>query len=718
MQEKLEQTSAEQQSTPPGVASPDYSHYLPLGIDLRGKHCLVIGGGRIGQRKAHSLLLHQADVTVVSPNATSTLQQWAEQGLLKICEESYHPDHLAGAFLVIAATDDKTLNARIGDHAEAANLLHCVASAAGRSRVIFPARWDGPDVSIAVHTHGRNCRHASRIRDRLAAYLDGAAAQAENLILLGVDRRDLPNGDLHCTDLAESGITEGLILSTCRRWEFYGLTDAPRAARRGLQTALQAHTPDLPPEKIYCRSGLGAFHHLLRIASGLDSSLIGETDIVGQLRDALDSGHLTPQSPLRAIVEHILTLQRDVRKTSGLNDCDLDWSRTVARYVSNHLADHAGKRLAIFGCGKLSRAIVHSLQGSGFVIDIYSHRAKDIQSEWQDSTGLSPQPLSALNHLQPTSAMILATRLSDNLKALANIKAIAQESACLILDLDGGHDGLQTVAGGYHRVDEIGSMQLNAAQADAATRAEVKATESSLRWWHSQHPLLAPDEALQLGTRNSLLARRQVKEFLSLLETLLPGLQVEVREYSSPGDRDQTIPLPAVEGDDFFTRDLDHALLSGEIDLAVHSAKDMPEQLSAGLTVAAVLPSVARWDALVSRTGLRLDELPAGARIGTSSQRRIDGLRRLRDDLSVCEIRGNVPDRLAQMDAGRYDALILAVAGLTRLALADRITEIFPQEVFPVAAGQGSLAVVVRSDDHPLRKLLAPLDLAGREDRP
>lgn len=719
VQEKLEQTAAGPHEEPHDTTSPAYSHYLPLGIDLRGKPCLVIGGGRIGQRKAHALLLHQADVTVVSPDATAAIQQWASQGRLRLLPEAYHRDHLAGAFLVIAATDDKTLNARIGEQAESANLLHCVASAAGRSRVIFPARWDGPDVSIAVHTHGRNCRHASRIRDRLAAFLDGTAAQAEHLTLLGVDRRDTAQGLDPSNVLQTCDIDDGMVLSTCRRWEVYCLPETPRTARRALQATLQKHQAALPPDRIYCRTGLGAFHHLLRIASGLDSPLIGETDIVGQLRDALASARLACQSPLKAIVEQVLKLQRDVRKTSGLSACHADWSDTVVRHIQNHLRTHAARHLTIVGCGKLSRAIVESLQHEDLGITLYSHRAHAITDEWQRAYNLAPQPMNALQQTEARdAAVVLATRVTDEPETLQALAAIARRPASMVIDLDGSHAMLRTATGRYDHVDDLGSMQLSATQAQAATLAETETTRCSLQWWHSQHPQDAPDEPLRIGSRNSLLARRQTTEFLSLLQTLLPAVQTETLNYATPGDRDRTTPLPIVEAEDFFTRDLDNALRSGEIDLAIHSTKDLPAQPSPGLAIAAILPSVARWDALVSRDHLRLDELAAGARVGTSSRRRIDNLTHLRHDLTLCDIRGNVPDRLAQMDAGQYDALVLAVAGLTRLGLADRITEIFPREVFPVTAGQGSLAVLVRSDDLPLRKLLAPLDLAALEDRP
>jgi len=223
---------------------------------------------------------------------------------------------------------------------------------------------------------------------------------------------------------------------------------------------------------------------------------------------------------------------------------------------------------------------------------------------------------------------------------------------------------------------------------------------------------------IRLGTRGSRLALAQTEEFRSHLAILLPDARLELVEHSTPGDRDKKTPLPDVRTDDFFTRDLDRSLLRGEIDMAVHSAKDMPTRIPKGLRVAAVTPSPAPWECLISRTGRPLSGLDAGARVGTSSARRRDLLRAARPDVVPCEIRGDVPDRLRQLDEGRYDALILAAVGLIRLGLEERVSEVFPATKLPPPAGQGSLAVAVRGDDDRLSQWLAPLDLGSREGLP
>ena len=167
-----------------------------------------------------------------------------------------------------------------------------------------------------------------------------------------------------------------------------------------------------------------------------------------------------------------------------------------------------------------------------------------------------------------------------------------------------------------------------------------------------------------------------------------------------------------MEGTGFFTSTLERALLAREIDLAVHSFKDLPVAMSRGLAVAAVPMRARVEDALCARGGHPLAALPAGARVGTSSLRRTTQLRALRSDLSFEPLRGNVPTRLDRIARGELDAVVLAVAGLERLGLLDRATEIFFVERVLPAPAQGAIAVQVRAGDEPLRRALSAIDHA------
>ena len=216
--------------------------------------------------------------------------------------------------------------------------------------------------------------------------------------------------------------------------------------------------------------------------------------------------------------------------------------------------------------------------------------------------------------------------------------------------------------------------------------------------------------ALRLGTRASALARWQTAHVVALLHALDPDLAIETVELSSPGDELPEVPIEHMDGVGFFTSTLERALLAGEIDVAVHSFKDLPVEGSPDLVVAAVPPRAPAEDALCGRDRLTLAGLPAGARVGTSSARRTAQLRALRPDLACVPLRGNVPTRLERVARRELDAVVLARAGLERLGLAAHITEVFPLARVLPAPAQGALAVQARAADAALVRRLGALD--------
>jgi hydroxymethylbilane synthase len=214
---------------------------------------------------------------------------------------------------------------------------------------------------------------------------------------------------------------------------------------------------------------------------------------------------------------------------------------------------------------------------------------------------------------------------------------------------------------------------------------------------------------LRLATRGSDLALWQANRVAALLRAAHPRLDISVERFRTRGDR-EIGPLAELGGRGLFTAEVDHALLDGDADLAVHSLKDLPIEAPEGLVVAAVPARGPVEDALVTRDRSPLESLPAGATLGTSSPRRAAFLRSARPDLEVVDLRGNVPTRLARVAEGKLDGTVLARAGLERLGLADRIAEILgPPQLLP-APGQGALAIVVRADDRATRDAVAPLD--------
>jgi hydroxymethylbilane synthase len=216
---------------------------------------------------------------------------------------------------------------------------------------------------------------------------------------------------------------------------------------------------------------------------------------------------------------------------------------------------------------------------------------------------------------------------------------------------------------------------------------------------------------LRIGTRGSALALWQAERVSARLTAAAAAPRVQIVTVATTGDIVTDVPLSQVEGKAFFTKELDEALLDGRIDLAVHSLKDVAVELPRGLVLAAVPEREDPRDALVVRGDARgLEGLRRGARIATSSVRRRAFIRRARPDLEVLELRGNVPTRVRLLDAGQFDAIVVAVAGLKRLGMEDRISAYLDPYEFPPAAAQGALAVCTRADDAEVRARVAALD--------
>lgn len=219
-------------------------------------------------------------------------------------------------------------------------------------------------------------------------------------------------------------------------------------------------------------------------------------------------------------------------------------------------------------------------------------------------------------------------------------------------------------------------------------------------------------DPLRFGTRRSPLARWQTQHVRSRLEAALEGLLTDERTYSTEGDRRLDVPLPEVGGKGLFTLELERALLAGEIDAAVHSLKDLPTGDPEGLTLGAVTSRADVRDALVSPRYGTLEALPHGALVGTSSPRRAAQILRIRPDLRLESIRGNVGTRLRKVDEGGYDAALFACAGLERLGLMARAIDILSLDAMLPAPGQAALAVQARSGDTRVLAALAAIDEA------
>jgi hydroxymethylbilane synthase len=213
-----------------------------------------------------------------------------------------------------------------------------------------------------------------------------------------------------------------------------------------------------------------------------------------------------------------------------------------------------------------------------------------------------------------------------------------------------------------------------------------------------------------IGTRGSKLALTQTETVRLALQQMHAGLQVTAVRITTTGDRIQDRPLSQVGGKALFVTEIENALRDGSIQLAVHSAKDIPSDLPHDMRIAACLPRVDPRDALISRVSADFDSLPLGARVGTSSPRRACQLRSLRPDLELLDIRGNVDTRLAKLESGQFDAIVLAAAGLTRLGLQHHITQYMPFELMLPAGSQGAIAIEVYGENAEVQALVAAIN--------
>ena len=212
---------------------------------------------------------------------------------------------------------------------------------------------------------------------------------------------------------------------------------------------------------------------------------------------------------------------------------------------------------------------------------------------------------------------------------------------------------------------------------------------------------------IRIGTRGSLLARWQAEHVKERLTAL--GHEVSLVVITTTGDRLLDRRLEAVGGKGAFLKEIEDALEAREVDLAVHSLKDVPTVLPDGLDLCAILERADPRDALLS-SGASLDDLPRGATVGTTSLRRQAQLRAVRPDLSIADLRGNVDTRIRRLREGRFDAILLAMAGLVRLGRVDEVTEPLDPRRFVPAPGQGAIALECRAEDTAVREAVAPLD--------
>ncbi|MFH1615251.1 MAG: hydroxymethylbilane synthase [Planctomycetota bacterium] len=696
------------------------SVYLPLGIDMTDVRCLIVGGGRIAERKAKTLLSSNASVTILSPSVTDWLSYLAGIGQLCWLQSEYRSEYPADYDFIIAATSDQILNIEIGEDVRRLGKLYCVVSSGRYSKVIFPAIYKNEMLTVAVHSNGTNCRYSRAIRNRIAVQMEQPNGLLQQLTMFGFDRAALSREAFNRLKIFESTFAQNnfardevLILATCQRWECYIQSSSSRQLAGEMLSKLK-EISGLSWEEcktnIQYKQGHMAYYHLLNICLGLDSHFVGETEIVSQLRCAMAKWISSEKSQLHDTFSSVLLAARKIRQSSNLTPAGKSWSSNITSLINENVGYAKKANILVVGNGCLSRSVIEEIIISGHkVVNFSRHFEKTNASQ---NIGYPVHHTDEIgNFLNCADGLVVCSELTP--KAIAALKCCKPLYRLFIIDIEGYKDVLQREKNksGYFGLKEIPRIELTAEKVRSIANARLKAVEQSLIWHGTQKAVKPPVGIIRIGARKSPLSKAQAAEIQGLLKALAEDIKLEEVFIDTPCDRNRKTPLPQVRDDDFFTRDIDCALLAGEIDIAVHSVKDLPQRSIPGLTVVAVTPAIAFWECLISRNNIPLQSLPERAIVGTSSIRRRENLVRLRPDLKAVDVRGNIQDRIEQLDAGKFNALILACAGLIRLGLTDRITEVFPEKLFPYTPGQGSLALVVRENDLELINFLKPLDL-------
>ena len=525
---------------------------------------------------------------------------------------------------------------------------------------------------------------------------------------------------------SRSGLSGAVILSTCNRVELYAQTENRQEGFESLENYLcAARDRDLSSFRpyLYRYDNKGAIRHLFAVASGLDSQIPGERQIWEQVRSACDmAGSVrTLTGEMKEIFIRSLRVGNKVRRETKISQGNVSIGSLTRRVITEFLGELGGRKVVIIGTGKMAALVGKYLSRAGVEMVLVSNRNFQKAARLARELGATAVRFSGLSlHLNQADVLISATASPHLIVKAGDL--VTTRRPLLIVDLAVPRD-VEAAAGQLPGItlfdlDDLGRLaeeNLNRRRGEAELAGKLVEREMEQLWKKLLNPdcvVGAPNRIIRvkIGTRTSRLALKQVEEIIRALKGLYPEIEIAVVGFKTAGDRDKVTPLARMEKKDFFTDEIDRALLEKRIDCAVHSAKDLPDPLPEGLIVAALTSSIDRDEVLISRSGLKLNQLPRGARIGTSSIRRKEQVNAIRPDLEVVDLRGNIEERLEKLETGDLDGIIIAAAGLIRLGLEARITQRIPSELIQPHPLQGALAVVVREGDGEMVEIFSELN--------
>ncbi len=471
-----------------------------------------------------------------------------------------------------------------------------------------------------------------------------------------------------------------ILLQTCNRVElYYGEGDVPDEVAR----------------------------HLFRVVCGLESAIIGERAVQGQVKEAYAMARQTQKlsAELHKLFECALEVGKRVRTETQISHGAVSHSLAAIEIIQQEQIDLRHAHITIIGVNKLTEEIIKFLLNKKAQLLFLANRTEEKARRMAEPYGIKICRLEDKRaFLKDTDILISATSAPD---IIIRPDDLPQDKPMLAIDLAFPRDidpAVADLAGVtlYNLHDVECQVRNNiSVREEEVKKAEVMIEEKIKELRELMERRQRFRQAIRVTARDSRLSQIQVQEVFSRY----PHVPYRLLTRRSYGDKHLAISLLDGEApDDMFTRELDRALLTGKADIAIHSAKDLPERLHPDLEVIALYEAFDKSDSLVSRDHLKLAALPAGSIVGTSSPLRKAELLHQRPDLTVVGIRGCIEERVQQVHRGQIDAAIVATCALKRLGMEDEIAEVLPFATHPM---QGRLAITARKDRPELKALFA-----------
>ncbi|MFN4245233.1 MAG: glutamyl-tRNA reductase [Brevinematia bacterium] len=516
-----------------------------------------------------------------------------------------------------------------------------------------------------------------------------------------------------------SFIEEVVIISTCNRFEIYGHTS--RYSKNEINNIILSSLNVLPSDRrfFYFITSEDAIRHIFNVASGLDSKIIGESQIYDQVKKSYYYALSIRKTRyfLNKLFQKALFVASKVRKKYSIGDGNVSLGSIIKNEISKVFRS---PKILIVGTGEVVKSIIPHLKTISNNIRLISTKHLDRAISLSRTFNINFGKFRSLKKIiKDYNVIITATNCPFPIIDNKYLKKIKYNT--LIFDLaiprNVKIDFIPNNIKLYNIDDicEISNENISDRKsfvlpAKELINHEVMNFMDSIKCDLSKRKIL-------IGSRKSKLAQKQVEEFFSMISKKIPSLKVrfEVKYFDTTGDLDKETPIYKIEGSDFFTDIIEEKLEKGEIDIAIHSAKDLPDIHKDNLITISITESIDKTDCLVLRRDLKnysINTIPSNSIIGVSSRRRIEQLKKIRPDLLTKDIRGNIEERLSKLDNGEYDGIIMATIALKRLGLEDRISEVLPTTIFDTNPLQGSLAIQIRKED--IKKFLFLLKLDSR----